>query len=70
MKIKLSFIILSLSLILFGCEIRRATVYVEHRPAVIVAEPVTEVVIIEGRPVHRFIVAPRPIIRHEIRRHH
>jgi len=67
MKIKSIFLILCLASILSGCEIRHAAVYVERRPAVIVTEPVTEVVIIEGRPVRRIIVAPRPIV---IRRHH
>jgi len=59
MKIKSIFLILCLASILSGCEIRHAAVYVE--------EPATEVVIIEGRPVRRIIVAPRPIV---IRRHH
>lgn len=53
--------------ILLGCEIRHAAVYVEPRQAIIIAEPVTEVVIIEGRPVRRVVVVPRPIIVH---RHH
>jgi hypothetical protein len=69
MKIK-SLVVLGFVFILSGCVgviERPAAVYVERRPAVIVTEPVTEVVIIEGRPVRRIIVAPHPIV---IRRHH
>lgn len=72
MKIK-SLIVLGFALILSGCVgvvERPAAVYVERRPAVIVAEPVTEIIIINGRPARRVIVAPRPVVRHRHRHHH
>jgi len=66
MKNKLTLIILITS-VLFGCEIRPG-IYVEPRPVVVVhEEPPTEVVIIQGHPVRRVIVAPRPIIIHRHR---
>lgn len=69
MKNKSMLAILSLSFILLGCGIRHAEVYIERHPTVVVEEPATEVVIINGCPVRRVIVAPRRpiVIRH---RHH